>query len=249
MNNTTITITQSPTPQAIPSRFLASYPIQQQIENLVKEMLEAHLFTEEQREAIHKWKERIDQYCTLENINNVVEDIALALCYLRFHIILPNTKNPSFTNGDLFLLLDFKDHLEEILGYLFSTIQDVEQFIEHYEELEEEEGALKWQLENIESIFQEQIKQLYQAANLTNQKLVDAFNSIKQRVLELNKSRESSAGEINIQLDCLAAKINNISQEIIESSNQMQKKGAQMKEAYRSVEEMQTTVRNLFKGI
>lgn len=140
------------------------------------------------------------------------EDVSLALCMLLCSIIDPAIDATDKDSPEEAHLLAFEKTLRTLLEKLVPRGESVDQFIASYETFLDQRARMYEQLEAIEKIFQEKMKELCGSANAYNEELQAKYQNLKARLRQINQMQMHEMIKIRAELEGEAALVNGLTE-------------------------------------
>lgn len=146
-------------------------------------------------------------------------------------------------------LLELEDEVQSLLKELLPEGVTVENYIEQNQSFSDEQFLVDEKLLMIEASFQNQMRSLFSAANLTNEQLQQAFETLKQKLFEITTDREVVSNDLHSQLDSLTLKVNTLSRQLQEEAINTQDLSQKMKNQEHNFHQIIKMAQDLFKKV
>jgi hypothetical protein len=190
--------------------------VSDQVQSLLIEMEASSLFSSKEKEAILSWKDQYDSKW-LDDLSSdkEKEKVSLSLCILIFEVIgsaIANAKDCEEKQEDILI---FEEAIKDILKETIPTGEEVDQFIEKFEQYSLEEKDFNHKVNQIDEIYDQILSQLYDSTDEMNQRLEKFFYYFKAEILHLQKQQQLLMKEGNEKLDKLIQKVDNASKELL----------------------------------
>ena len=198
--------------------------VKKRISALVAEMLSPNVFPPQLQTLIKTWESNYYE----KHLKSLSEQsnrfkASLGLCFLLYKIIYPTLSRCEKDSVKQRAVQKFEEELVNILESILPKGKSAEVFLEEYEREFQKERLHHAKLTTIHTLFQEQINLLNTFSEATEDKLIEQFEILKKRMLELNANRRSTTEEMNKKLDALTEKVGSIGHSLQDSGADVDK--------------------------
>lgn len=200
----TVTITQT---EAAPVYHitLVLRPPPERVSNAVEDMMDSRIF-EGKELAIRSWEAAFLK-AHAQDLETEIgrQNASLSICYMICDIIRPLI---IASREDMQLkLLEFEDRFKDILGTVLPSKEDLEKFLQEYEESSYEEEQFHRQITLIEAENVRLIQKIYDTANAANNALMKQREQLLDKLSKLNAHRQKMTEEMQKRLEKLSEKM------------------------------------------
>lgn len=216
---------------------------------LIEKVKSSLLFSPVQQKFLQELSLKFDaEYFKDFGTDEGKENASLALSLFVSEVIYPAIRKET-DEARQNELLDLEDAIKSILSEILPRGTDPEVFINENDQFSHEQATLQENLLIIEECFRNQMKELFSLANTTNQQLKQSFEILKQRLLELNRSRKTMGGDLCKQLDSLTSQVDSLSKQLENEAVDIQEIGKKMKNEQHNFQQLMKTCQTIFKKI
>lgn len=153
------------------------------------------------QESLEQWKAHFDRhYAPLLKDEKNNERVAYALCYLLRNQIRPILLDDSLSLQIQEYLISFEERMKDILSLILSPQQNVEVFIQQYEQSANKKESLQNKLNRLQIHYQTKETVISQFNKQKTHELCAQFEATKQRILAMAKEKALAEEKLHVNV-------------------------------------------------
>lgn len=199
------TITIAPSPPPVSVHVVERPTIQSRVEELVQQMKESGLFSQQVDVWEHTCLHRFSDVGTPSTRLSASQ----ALAFLLFEVVRSARCDVSWEAA-----------LKAILDDTLPPEVSMQGFLSLYEQPFRQEAVCRQKLDYLRTWVQEEQRKIYASANSVNEEIVEAFNGVKRRIQALIEQRNAGLAPIRRELDEVAARVEQLQRDLLAHSKQ-----------------------------
>lgn len=196
---------------------------------IIESMKTSSTFDAESQKAIVLWESSFwkESLSSDQERLNASDRICALICeVIRPRLLKLHKENSS---QDLTTMISFEDQLKEILGIILPTEEDVETFINGYEESAIQQDHLSQRISALQLESNSVIQNLYSSFHQVNAKLKENFDKTKDQFKKSDHEQFAATMQFSEQVGTLSQKINQTVTTQSHLSVQVKQTGEQLK--------------------
>jgi len=196
--------------------------IKMDVSALVKSVIDSKLFDLTKQREINVWGEAYTKhYLVSLGTNENLIQASLGLAVFLYEVIRPALFANMQNNANAQILLGFEEKIKTMIQSILPESEDVEAFLLSYEDSVDQEVLVYEKLDVIETAFLELMKELSLSAKKVQENAVKSFETLKLKIQEINKKRQTMSKDSNDGIRALNEKVNKTSKMVLDSAKKI----------------------------